>query len=307
MKNCFIIRTGPPYYETVIDKVKEGIPKQQVFNVEIEELEILKDKLKYIPIFADYYIVSVNYKRKKELTNFLRWAKEFEYIKIIIYCTRSDNYSNMIAFCNQNDIDAFIYNSYKANKEEINSYIIKTIKSINPNASLTMNKVDTIRKRIRGYTMEVYGFLQKLAFTSISPKEIKDIIPKREILTAGTFGYNCYSDTAISKLDTVIYNYRFYPMVLVDSLNDYVEKVSKLYPYYVSGEFTDYNYNKFIAEKGNKFNILTDYQAQNYLSILKTTSYPKLILIKTIIGDCSKYNRTKTILNLYKLVRIIKS
>lgn len=307
MKNCFIIRTGPPYYETVVEKVRKGIPSQQIFNVDIEELETLKDKLKYIPIFADHYVVSVNYKRKKELTNFLRWANEYEYIKVIVYCSRNDNYSNMIAFCNQNNIDAFLYNSYKATKEEINDYIIKSIRTINPRALLTMNKVNAIRKRLYGYTLEVYGFLQKLAFTAIEQKDIRDIIPKREVLTAGTFGYNCYSDTVINKLDMMIYKYRFYPMVLVDSLDEYVDKVYKLYPYYVSGEFTDYNYNTFVAEKGNKFNILTDYQAQNYLSILKRTSYPKLILIKTIIDDCSKYNKTKTVLNLYKLVRIIKS
>lgn len=299
----YVVRTGPPYYNLVINKLEQSLPKQQIFTV-MDDYEEVKEKMAYVPIFAPYYLVSVYYKHSKEFWKFIYWCAERKYIKTVILCNRRDDYSTVLSLCEQRNIETVQYDSYQASKRDKNRYILHTIYKLNPKAKPTNSSLDLIRTRLAGYSSEVNTFLTKVAFCDFSRKEIMRLIPKKSKLTSSNFGYSVYHKTSYDTLDSFIEKFRYYPKPLITSLTTYTDKVTSLYKLHLAGEFTGVNYKTFVVNNGEKYGIHSDYAAKSYLDVVEHMSYSKLMLINSMLSEAGE-SRLKNIVTLYKLVRII--
>lgn len=299
----YVIRTGPPYYNLLIKKLEQDLPKQQVITV-MDNYDEAKEKMTYVPIFAPYYLVSMYYKRGREFWKFVYWCAEQEHIKLVILCNKKDDYTTVLSLCEQHNISTIQYDSYLASKRDKNRYITHMIYQLNPKAHLTQSALDLIRQRLSGYASEVNAYITKVAFSNFSRKEIMKLIPSKSKLTSSNFGFSVYHGAKLETLDRFIEKFRYYPKPLITSLTSYTDKITELYKLHLAGEFTGINYKKFVLEQGDKLGIRSEYAAKSYLDVIEHMSYSKLLLINSILSETGE-NRLKNIVILYKLVRII--
>jgi soluble P-type ATPase len=299
----FIVRIGPPYYQLVIDSLSNGIPQQQVFNIN-KDVESVVDRVKYRPIFGKYYLVIASYVKGKSFWQTVKTLEEKEFIKVIVYTHTKEEFMTMISKAEDTKFDIKVYDSYKASKQDRNVYIIRTLKKLNKDIRLTQSGVDLIRQRLYGYTIEVNGFLQQLAFSDMTQKSISKIIPKKSLLTTNSFGWMMYDNkVSLAEADEFIQRYRYYPMPLVESLKKYTEKLLNIYSYYLKGEFTEVNYDEFIVN--HKDLISSQFAAKNILVIFGKISIERLYQIYSMLQSADSQNRMECILILYKCVRLI--
>jgi len=298
-----IIRTGPPYYLLIIDKLSNDIPKTQILNAG-KDIESVLPKVQYAPIFGAYYLVILEYQKGQQFWKELKEIESIDYVKLILTTKTKDDFNTVINKSESSKFDYWVYDSYKASKRDKNIYIIKTIKSYNNSVILSNEIIDVIRKRLNGYSYEINGYLQQLAFVSdLSSKNIMKLIPKKNVLTPASFGWMLYSgDLSIKEADAIIYRYKYYPHVLIESIKKYTDKIIDIIPYYLSGEFTEYNYEKFAAN--NKKLISSQFIALTYLDIFKIISIERLYKISAMLNN-SNGDRVSDILLLYKVVRLI--
>lgn len=297
----YLIRTGPPYYNLIIDALSSKIPKQQVLSVG-KEIELAEDTVKYSPIFGAYYLVICEYQKGKVFWQHVKDILSKKYVKLIILTRTKDDYLTIVAKAEKSNIEIKIcYDSYKASVKDRNIYIQRTLLGYNPKIKLNKTIVDTIRERLHGYTSEVNGYLQQLAWLPLTASNIKKIIPKKSMLTPASFGWMLYDKKiSIEQADELILRYQHYPIVLFDSLKKYTEKLLDLYPYYIHGSFTDLNVDEFVAT--SKL-IQSSFVAKNYLDVYERLSIDRLYKIDMMLELSN--NRVADILTLYKTVRLI--
>lgn len=297
-----VIRTGPPYYNLIIDALSSKIPKQQVLSVG-KDLEIAVDTVKYAPIFGAYYLIIWEYQKGKTYWQTLKDILSKPYVKVIILTRTKDDYLTVIAKSEKSSFEIDIhYDSYKASVKDKNVYIKRVILEHNPKAKLTKTAINTIRERLSGYSVEVNGYLQQLAWLPLTSDNIKKIIPKRSMLTPASFGWMLYDrKISIAEADELILRYQYYPYVLIESLKKYNDKLLKMFPYYLHGDFTEINVDEFVSSTKLIQNSLV---AKSYLEVYERISIERLYQIDSMLsGDTS--SRISNILTLYKIVRLV--
>lgn len=299
----YIIRIGMPYYLLIIDALAKGIPSQQVINVGAN-IELVSEKVKYAPVFGAYYLVITEYQKGQTYWRIVKELANKSYIKLIITVRTKEQFRNLITKAEDGKFDVKIYDSYKASKRDRNMYIVKMLKSYNKDVIISKSVLDAIRERLYGYSFEVNGYLNQLAWSNLTVANVYKIIPKKNILTTASFGWLLYTgEISIVEADRFLLRYKYYPYAISESLKRYTDKLLAVLPFYLKGEFTEYNYEKFCSE--NKKLIQSQYVAKTYLDIFKVLSIERLYLIDsmlTSIGD----NRINDILILYKVIRLIR-
>lgn len=299
----FIIRTGPPYYNLVIDALMNKIPKQQVFIVG-KDIELAKDKVRYAPIFGAYYLVIAEYQKGKV---FWQIAKELEgraYVKLVLLTRTKEEFLTVTTKAEDSKFEYKIYDAYKASKKDRNYYIIKTLKGFNKDVIITTPVLNEIRERLQGYNHEVNGYLQQLAWLPLSVATVRKTIPKKSILTVASFGWMLYDrKLSLEEVDKFLLRYQYYPTILKEPLKKHTDKLLNLYPSYIRGEFTEINFDDFIA--ANKKLIASQYTAKSYLAVYERISIDRLYQIDSILSEIGQGSRVNDVLLLYKAVRLI--
>lgn len=299
----YIIRIGMPYYLLIIDALAKGIPSQQVINVGTN-IELVNEKVKYAPVFGAYYLVITEFQKGQTYWRIVKELASKNYIKLVITVRTKEQFSNLITKAEDGKIDFKIYDSYKASKRDRNMYIVKTLRSYNPNVKLSKSALNAIRERLYGYSFEVNGYLQQLAYTNLTVATVQKIIPKKSILTTASFGWLLYSgEISVAEADSFLLRYKYYPYAISESLKRYTAKLLTVLPFYIKGLFTEYNYEKFCAE--NKKLIQSQYVAKTYLDIFKSLSAERLYLIDGLLNSIGD-NRINDIFILYKVIRLIR-
>ena len=120
----YIVRTGPPYFDVYFKHMIKAIPSQSVIHDTGDNFNVLKNTLKFSPVFGKYYVVVLNYRKDKEFIQFLKWATvEKKYIKVVVYVKTKADYTTMYQKAEVNKIPHKIYDNYKASKRDKNIYI----------------------------------------------------------------------------------------------------------------------------------------------------------------------------------------
>lgn len=299
-----IIRTGMPYYNLIIDALSKKVPNQQIFNVGTDLFSV-KDNLKYAPIFGAYYLVIAKYDKSQAFWKMIREIEQCDYVKLLLMVYTKDQLKTSILKADNMKLTVAVYDSYKASKRDRNMYIVQKLYEYNSDVKVSNANLDLIRTRLYGYSIEVNSFLQQLARSPINRKSILKIIPKKSIISNSSFGWLAYSgDVSLKELDTFILEHKYYPYGASDSLKKYTDNLISLFPYYLSGRFTECNYEKFIKENNKIINNV--YTARTYLEIYSRVSIEKLYRISSMLEDVSFNNRTKSILIIYKVIRLIR-
>lgn len=299
----FIIRTGPPYYNLVIDALTQKIPKQQVFTVGTD-IDIAKEKVKYAPIFGAYYLIIAEYQKGKAFWQVVKELEDKKYVRLIVLTRTKEDFLTVAAKAEDSKFEFKLYDAYRASKKDKDLYIVKTLKSFNKDIVVPRSVLDEIRERLQGYNHEVNGYLQQLAWIPVTVANVRKVIPKKSMLTVASFGWMLYNKKiSIADADALILRYRYYPVVLGDSLKKYTEKLITLYHPYIMGEFTEINYDEFITT--HKKLVPSHYSAKTYLSIYERISIDRLYQIDCMLCEIGKSTRVNDILILYKVVRLI--
>lgn len=299
----YIIRTGPPYYTLVLDALMAKIPQQQVFSVG-KVIDLAKEKVKYAPIFGAYYLVIAEYQKGKAFWAVVKELENLSHVRLVLLTRTKEEFLTVTTKAEDSKFETKIYDAYNASKKDKNFYIVKTMKSYNPEIQITVPVLDEIRERLQGYNHEINGYLQQLSMLPLNVATVRKTIPKKSMLTVATFGWMLYDlKISIAEADALILRYRYYPVVLCDSLKKHTEKLLVLYRYYLQGEFTELNYDKFIAS--NKGLVASPYTAKNYLAIFERISIDRMYRIDALLSDVGKVGRVNDILILYKVVRLI--
>ena len=221
-----------------------------------------------------------------------------------MYVKNKEEMLNMIAKAEAANMKYHLYDSYKASKNDRNIYIVKKLREYNPDIKLNKTLLNTIRERLNGYSLEINGYLQQIALRNLSVAEIRKVIPKKNILNASSVGWLLYSgDVSLKDVDSLIYDYKYYPRALIDSISRYTDKLIKVIPYYVKGEFNSYTYERFIVSHKDIVN--TVYAAKTYLEIFSRISVERIYKIDGLLKDTGN-DRLKDVLVLYKCARLIK-
>lgn len=300
----FIIRTGLPYYLLVLNALSKDIPKQQIINVG-KNIEVAVDKVRYAPVFGAYYLVITEYQKGQAYWKIIKQLYQKSYIELVITVHTKEQFRNLITKSEDSKFKFKIYDSYSASKRDRNIYIVQMMKSYNPDVVLSNAVLDAIRERLRGYSYEINGYLQQLAWTELTVKNVQKIIPKKDILTTASFGWLLYTGgISVAEADLFIMKYKYYPQALKESLLKYNNKLLAVLPYYTSGEFTEYNYEKFCID--NKKIVPSKFVGQTYLDIFKVMSIEKFYLIDDMLSKIGTESRYNDILLLYKIIRLVR-
>lgn len=300
----YITRTGPPYFETVVDNLKKNIPKLSIVYAgdTIDSVISLKTKLSYAPVFGKYYLIILKYMKDKELYKFLKWATvDVKYIKVVMYCKNKIEYQQAINKSEMSKVPYVSYDPYKASKRDKNLYIEVFMAKFG--IILKPADLDLIRRRLAGYSSEINSMLQSIAnLPEINRKSIMKTIPKRSDLNPNSFGFLLYSeDYDIDDFLELLRDNQYSVRLLTYSVRVYTEKLLKLYKMYLMGEFTEMNYKTFVINCGEKYGVQTNYHAQIILDIYSRYSYPKLLTIASMIEDVGN-TRLSHIILLEKLI-----
>lgn len=299
----FVIRTGPPYYTLVLDALMKSIPKQQVFTVG-KDIELAKPKVQYAPIFGAYYLVIAEYQKGKAFWQIVKELENKKFVKLVLLTKTKEEFLTIITKAEDSKFECKNYDAYKASKKDKNLYIVKTLKSFNKDVEIKVSVLDAIRERLQGYNHEINGYLQQLAWLPLNVATVRKVIPKKSMLTVASFGWMLYDrKITVEEADALVLRYRYYPSILGESLKKQTEKLLTLYSFYIKGEFTESNYDSFVAN--NKKLVPTSYNAKNYLAVFERISLDRMYHIDSLLSDMGKGSRVSDILILYKATRLI--
>ena len=302
-----IIRTGPPYYNLILDKLEKQTPKQYVFRFDKGvPAEEVASKVEYSPIFGKYYLILLEYTKGSAFWKMLKNIAVKKYIHTVIFCKSSEDYITAVTLSSQHKLETVHYDSYKASILDKNRYIAMKLTEFNPDIQLTSGVITTIRKRLFGYATEINGFLQQLAWmTPLTQKIIHKVIPKKETLTSTTFGRQLFlGKLELYKFDALVLRYRYYPKALLVSLETYMKRLMKCYLPYIEGKYTEANHTEFLADHGKDYGLTSEFIAKEILFIYSRFSYEKLSAINAKLAEAGN-NKSEDILILYTLIRII--
>ena len=298
-----IIRTGPPYYNLIIDALQRKIPSQSVFNAG-KDLSSVQEKIKYVPIFGTYYLVITDYVNNRNQWKLLKDMDSKTFVKIVLLTRTSEDFMNACIKCDKSKIVFKVYDSYKASVRDRELYIMQVLRSFNPDVKMSKTALKTIRERLYGYTTEVNIYLQQLAYLPLTEKTIKKIIPKKNKLTLAGFSWMLYAGkVSLIQADDFIMRYKYYPQALAEVMLKYTDNLLDLYKYYINGEFTELTLDTFVTN--NKKLIPSIYAGESHLKTFERLSYDRLCQISILLSEVDNLNKTKGVLNLYKSVRLI--
>lgn len=297
------IRTGPPYYNLILMALQKGIPPQQVINVG-KDIETASERVKYAPIFGAYYLVIAEFRNNKGYWQIVKELEAKSYIRLVLLTRTKDDFMLVNTKAEKSKIQIKVYDSYKASVKDKNTYIMLMLQKYNPDIKVNKSSLDAIRERLNGYTHEVNGYLQQLAWMPLTAASIRKIIPKKDNLTVASFNWMLYGGKiTLAEADEFILRYRYYPQVLGETLKKYTEMLLGLYRLYIKGEFTELNVDEFAAI--NKKTIPNVYAAKSYLDIFSRMSIDRLYQIDSMLSEMDNYNKVKNVLILYKVVRLV--
>lgn len=300
-----LIRTGPPYYELIENKVQHNIPKNSILsNNEMSTSEII-ERIKYRSIISANYVVKFNYNKnsRKDFNKLIKKVSELNYVTLLVYTSTKDDYT--LLQTTYRNFNLKLFDSYNASDNFKEFYITYKLKQLNPNIKLSSKMVAVIRKRLKGYT-DINGYLVNLSHENINTDTIYKIIPKYKVLNSRTFSSILFlkrDRISLKSFDELLTNYRYYPKPLVESLTKYFTSLNSLYTDYLSGNISDLNYLTYIET--NKINIINSYNAKDILDRFATISPIKMLgIINNIDAMNREKDNFKIILMLYKFIRI---
>lgn len=305
MKIIFI-RTGPPYYELIENKLEDRLPKNSILsNSEIPVKDII-ERIKYRSIISSIYLIKFKYTEKRDKHDFAKLIKkvyELDYVTLIVYISSKDDYTTLQTLYNK--YNPKLFDSYSASEGIKNIYIEYKLKQYNPNVKVSNAMIAEIRKRLRGYT-DINGFLVNLSHSVININTIRKIIPKYKILNARTFPMVMFlkrNKVSLKSFDELLCNYKYYPKPLVDSTVKYFNMLNVLYTDYLLGRFTEINYLKYVEDI--KMSSLNKYNAKDILDRFETISPIKMLAIISKISELeNERDNFKIVLLLYRVIRI---
>jgi hypothetical protein len=302
----YIVRTGPPYFDVFLKQLIKAIPSQSVIYDTGDNFNLLQNNLRYSPVFGKYYLIVMNYTKDKELFKFLEWATvTVKYIKVVLYVKSKSDFITAQQRSDMNKIPYKVYDNYKASSRDRDLYITNYLSKYD--IVLKPDVLKAIRGRLHGYSIEVNSLLEKIArLEKITPVTVRKAIPPRSNLNYASFGYILFSeDYTVEDFHKLLFEYKYSPKILYNSVYDYHNKLMKLYKLYLTGVFSEINYKTFVLEKGDKYGINNEYHAQGILDIFSRYSYPKLILISSVLSEVDS-SRLSYITALYKVIKICR-
>lgn len=313
MKDCFVFRIGNPYYNVLLDVLKNKCASSCILNVTAySDLGLILSKTKFQPAYSNHYLLIAEIRTKKDwqtLKTLIFPYLEIPFIKVVILTIGSDLYDLVISQMSNHNFVVHNYDTYKLDNSVKSKYILTKIKELNPECKIYKNALSTLLYRLRGYSLDVDMFLQRLSLSSeITVKLVQDTVPIKETVNTLNFANYLFSGVELKKALQVVERYRFSTEYLLQSVHKYIETLIDFYWIYSSGEFNDITFDDwYLAHKGDaKYSVTSEYQLKTILNLLHQFTLPTLLILLDLSTSNNK-NYTQKIIDIYKVCVIVSN
>lgn len=284
-----IVLTTLPFYLEVVDRIYATTTPSGVVTVDNSTVTQVLPKLTTKPFYSDFYWVLVECSQRIKEVKELQDVASLEWVKPVYLCPNKGIYNEVKDWLISKGIPYELFNCYNVGYFAKLRFVRKTFMSINDDidAKLDSPTANYIAKRLNGYenTLE---FLMSTALGrngKITKSAMGKLMPIKKFITLGNFMTTLmtlqYGDEEnIMLIRDMVERYRYYSSPLIRSIADFFKQWENLYAEFRSGEFNENTYVLWMAEKGKKLEVTSEYVAKRWLKIFNSYSYEFMLMLK---------------------------